>query len=78
MGVNLSASEAQNAGNRPVFKALQQSLAVKVTQTRSDAAKRPTGGVKPFDRSDATLCKLLLACEPFNLRKNYLLIESRP
>ena len=78
MGVNFSASAAQNAGNHPVFKALQQSLAGKLTPSRSDASKRPKCSVKALDHKDTMLCELFLAFEPFKLRKNHLLIESRP
>ena len=78
MGVNFLASAAQNAGNRPVFKALQQSLVGKLAPSRSDAIKQFIGSVKSFDRSDAALFKSFLAYELFNQRKNTLLIESRP
>jgi hypothetical protein len=78
VGVSFPASAAQNEGNRPVFKALQQSLARKLAPSRSDAIKLFKCSVKPFDRSDATLFKSFLAFEQFNLRKNTLLIEFRP
>ena len=78
MGANLPANEAQNAGNLPLFKALQRRLAVKVTPSRSDAARWPNCHVKAFDRSWATLCKSFLALEQSGMRKNILLIESRP
>ena len=78
MGANLPANEAQNAGNLPVFKALQRWLAVKVAPSRSDATRWPNCHVKSFDRSWATLCKPFLALEPSGMRKNIFLIESRP
>ena len=83
MGVNFLASAIiltwlQNAGNRPVFKALQQRPAGKLAPSRSDAIKQSKCSVKPFDRSDATLFKSFLAYKLFNQRKNTLLIESRP
>ena len=78
MGVNFLASAAQNAGNRPVFKASQQCLAEKLAPSRSDAIKQSKCSVKPLDRSDATLFKPFLALKLFNQRKNTLPIESRP